>query len=403
MASSNAGRWIEQTGVVWLLYELTGSAILLGLVGICRSLPSIVFAPIAGVIADRVDQRRMLFATQASGLVASLVLGILILLGDVPFWIIYVQVAAQAAIAAFDTAVRQALFPRLVPRSGLAEAVTLNATAGRTSALIGPAIGGLLIAGFGEAAPFFANAMTFTVLIGAVTVMTGVVPRSRTAGSSFRGELAEGLRYIVRTPVLAGILKLEAAAGLFSMNAVMITIVAREMLEAGPQALGALLSAPALGATIGISSLVLIGHAQRQGRFLVVCTFAYAAALLVFALSGSYLFSFAALALIGMLDSLISVTRHSILQLSAPGRMRGRVMGNVMAVTRGFGPLSQTQSGLLAASLGPPLAVITAAAAMAVATGLGALADRSLWRFTREAVGTRSKLEEPAGAEGPLS
>lgn len=382
-ATTRFGRSMEDTGAVWLMYELTGSPILLGLLGISRAAPSILLSPIAGVLADRVDQRRLIFATQLLGLITSLTLGLLVVTGLVEFWHLYIQVAVQAAIEAFDGSVRLALYPRLVPRHQLTEAVTLNSTAGRTSQFLGPAAGGLAIANLGEAAPFLLNAGTFLALMGAVSAMRGIKPRTAAIGSSFRGELLEGMRYIMRAPVLRGLISLEVVIGIFQINPVIITIFARELLGTGPVELGILISAPALGAVVAIFGLVLLGHVRRQGRFVLYCAFAYTASLVAFALAGSFVLAYAALAFIGLCDALMTVTRHSVMQLAAPGHMRGRVMGNMGMVTRGVSPVAETQSGLLTAAMGPVLAVVAAAGALGIAAAITARTNRQLWQFSR--------------------
>ena len=175
--ASNAGKWIEQTGAVWIAYELTGNAFLLGLLGVTRAVPTILLTPFAGVIADRVDQRKLLFATQSAAMAASLALGVLVATGHVQLWELYLQVGVQAAINAVDAVARQSLFPRLIPRDHLVEAVTLQSMAARASNLVGPAIGGFAIAGLGEAAPFFLNAASFLALMGALALVTGISAR----------------------------------------------------------------------------------------------------------------------------------------------------------------------------------------------------------------------------------
>ncbi len=149
-ATSNTGRWIELTGTVWLVYSLTASPVLTGVLGLVRAVPSFLVSPLAGVVADRVDQRKLLFATQGLAMGAAAVLWILVITDRVELWHIYAQVAFQAGVSAVDGAVRQALFPRLVPADHLTEAVTLSSTAGRTSQLIGPLIGGAAIASLGR-------------------------------------------------------------------------------------------------------------------------------------------------------------------------------------------------------------------------------------------------------------
>lgn len=402
-AASNTGRWIELTGSVWLVYELTHSALLLGLLGIARSVPAFVLSPIAGVIADRVDQRRLLTVTQGLALVVSLGIGLLVATGHIQVWHIYLAVGLQTAITSFDTTARQTLFPRLVPRTQLSEAVTLTVTAGRLSKLVGPVVGGIAIASLGPASPFLLNAVTYLALMGAVAGMRGVEPVALEARTSFRSELTEGLRYILRAPVLSGLLKMEIIFGVLSMNPVMITIVASDGLDVGPVGLGGLLAAPALGSFVAIAWLLTAGHRSRQGRFSIVCTFAYAAALVVFALSRDYATSILALALLGSLDLLITVTRNSIMQLAAPSHMRGRVMANMGTITRGVGPLAETQSGLVAGITGAPLAIIGAAVALATAAAITVRANPALWRFslarTSDEPGAALQAEDPIGEE----
>jgi hypothetical protein len=263
--------------------------------------------------------------------------------------------------------------------------VTLSATAARSAALVGPSIGGVAIAVWGGAAPFLLNAATFPVLMAAVTWMRGVPPRPASASSSILGELTEGLHYILKAPVLSGLLKLEGAFAVFAMNAVMITIVARDVLGVGPEGLGALLSAPGLGSIFGLTFLIVLGQRRRQGRFVLLCSFAYAAALVGFAASRNFALSFVALVITGLFDVLQTVTRQSVMQLATPGRMRGRVVGNMRIVSSGLSSVAQVQSGILAGALGSPLAVVSAAAALAAIAGAIARTNRELWAFSREA------------------
>jgi MFS family permease len=338
--------------------------------------------PIAGVIADRVDQRRILLATQSLALVLSLSLGLLVVTGRVELWHIYVQSAAQSAVFAFDMTTRQALFPRLVPRARIVEAVTLQSLAGRTSAMIGPAIGGIIIATLGEAAPFLLSTVTNLVLIGGVAWMRNVPRVAARATASVRAELADGLRYMLATPVLAGVLKLEIVYALFQMNPVMVTIIGRDVLGVGPEALGALLAADGVGALVGIAILLTVGRRTRPGRFVILTTLAYAAALLGFAAAPAYAVAFAALVVAGMFDTLTATTRNSIMQLVAPPEMRGRVIGNHGLVVRGLPPLAQAQSGFLAGLIGGPWAIVGAAGVLVAGSVLAGRTNRALMTWS---------------------
>ncbi len=384
LTATNTGKWIETTGAVWVAYELSGDPVLLGLLGLVRGLPAVILTPFAGVIADRVDQRRLILFTQSLAGLTSLGLGLLILAGRVELWHLYLQVGVQATILTVDTTARQALFPRLVPRTQIVDSVTLVSAAVRSSGLVGPAIGGVAIAVLGDAFPFLLNAATFLVLMGAVTLMRGVEPRSAAAGSSFMGDLTEGFRYMLAAPVLNGLLKLEIVFALFQINPVIITIVGREVLGVGPQGLGGLLSALAAGALLGTGILIALGANNRPGRFVTLATIAYAAAMIAFAVGQSYIVAFAALVVIGVFDAWVSIIRNSIMQLGAPPRMRGRVMANQGTVVRGLGPLAQTQSGALAGLAGGPAAVIVAAASLAAAALVVARRNPSLWLFSRK-------------------
>jgi len=382
LATTNTGRWIELTGLVWLVYELTDSPFLVGLLGAARALPAFLLSPIAGVIADRMDQRLLLLATQALALIGSIALAVLVATGLIALWQIYFLVVVQASINCFDAAVRQTFFPRLVPWSVLPRAVTLSITANRVSKFLGPASGGFLIAGFGEASPFFVNAITFVGMILALLLMRPVAQSLPKSAGSFKKDMVEGFGYIMSRPVMSGILKLEIAFGLFEMNPAMIAIIGREILDVGPEALGLLISAPALGSFVGIVWLLMVRRTRRQGRFSLVCMMAYSGVLAALAVSSNFTISFLALSMIGVLEVLVTVTRSTIMQLAAPGHMRGRLMANMGTVTRGVGPLAETQSGLLASLLGSTPAVMTAAGVVGLAATFTALFNRDLWAFS---------------------
>jgi MFS family permease len=402
LAVSNTGRWAELTGAVWLMYELTESAFLLGLLGLSRSLPAIVLSPIAGVVADRMDQRRLLIITQLAGLATSVSLVILVMTAHIAPWQICVQVAVQASIASFDSACRQALFPRLAPRAYLAEAVTLSHTAMRLSALAGPAIAGYAIVGLGVASPFVLNTGTYVPLVTAILLMRGIVPRTVAPESSMRTELRDGWRYIRASPVLISLLKLELIFGVLQMNPVMITIFGREVLGVGPERLGWLIAAPAVGSIASVVILITMGQARRQGRAILTAQMFYAVILVLMSFTSFYAAAFAALAAIGLLDSYASVTRASVAQMSVPGRMRGRIMANFGMVTRGTAPLAQAQSGLTAAILGTPLTLLAAGLTLGAAAVAIARLDPTLWRFVRSD-GGRQATDTPVEPPPPPS
>jgi hypothetical protein len=263
--------------------------------------------------------------------------------------------------------------------------VTLQSTAARASSLIGPAIAGLAIATYGEAAPYFLHAAMYLPLMAALVPIRRLIGRLSPSISSFRGDLVDGFRRLREEPLLNGLLRLELVFALLQANTVIITIVAVELLGAGPEGLGLLLAAPSLGAVLGITGLLGFGPVRRQGRFVIVTMVAYAATLVMFAVSTAYALSFIVLALNGMFDAFLSITRNSMVQLAAPARMRGRLMANMATVSRGISPISEAVSGLLAGAVGARFALAAAAAGLAVAAGVTARGNRAVWAFAIDA------------------
>jgi MFS family permease len=394
---SMSGTWIELTATTWLLYQLTDSPFLLGLGGIFRAAPIFAFALLGGTVADRVERRRLLLITQSSSVVTSLVLGTLVISGQVAFWHIYVISLLNATIAAFDAPGRQSLFPTLVPRGQLQNAITLNSMLFRSSNLIGPAVAGVLIARVGLASPFFVNAVSYFAIIAGLLAMRipAVVPRAR---GSIRGELVGGLRYVRASAILPLILAIEASLSVFGHNQALITIFARDVLGTDAEGLGLLLSAIGAGAIAGMVLLIFVGDVRRKGAFMLGAGAVYAAMLLIFAWSRSFTLSLAVLALLGFADATWGTMRNAIAQLAAEDVYRGRVMSLIVIVSRGLTNASQLQTGVATALVGAPgAATIGAVVIGGVVAAVAARADR-LRHF--RAAAPRGKLAEAAEAGG---
>jgi MFS family permease len=374
---------MEQVATTWVLYDLTGSAVLAGLNGVFRAAPFLILTPFAGALADRVNQRHLLLVTQSLGMLNSLALGLLILSGNAQPWHLYVQTFAQTAVTAFDVTGRQAMFPRLVARRHIQAAVTLNSTAARTSNFVGPVIAGWLIIGVGNAAPFLANAASFLVLIAMLLLMRDRGRPAR-AAAPFRADLLEGLRYVARSPLLSGILKLEASVALFSVNPAILAIFAREVLHAGADGLGVLLSAMAAGGLLGNGLLIWVATVHRKGRVILAGGALYAVCLLGLAATSTLAFAAAVLVIAGMGDSAIAAMRNAALHLGARPALRGRTVAAMVTIRRGLQPLSQTQSGTVAGLLGAPAALGIAGLAMLVAVITATVRGAALRDFSSD-------------------
>lgn len=390
---SQCGSWMEQTLTTWLLYEITGSPLLLGLNGVIRAVPIFAFGLLAGTIADRVDRRRLLLFTQGGTAFTSLALGAVVATGQVQIWHIYAAGAINATLGAFDAPARRAMYLTLVPRSELQNANTLNAGLFRIARLIGPSLAGILIVAVGPAVPYFVNAVSFLAIIGALLIMRTPPIFERVRGSLW-AETVEGVRYTLGKRVLAHLMVLETIHSLFGANTALVTIFAKDVLHVGPEGLGLLLSALGAGALFGTGSLIVIGDVLRKGRWMMLAGYGYTTAFAVFAWSASFELAAAALAFIGLADTWWATMRNSIFQLQAEEAYRGRTLSALLLVGRGMAQASQLQTGVAVEALGPPVAA-TVGAAVIAATILGVNALDDEVRSFRD---TRTVTEVPTDA-----
>jgi MFS family permease len=384
--TSQLGSWIEMTAVSWILYEMTDSPLLLGLSGLFRATPMIALGLFGGAIADRVPKRVLLLLTESTMMVASLVMGILAATGKLQFWHLYLLSVVSGTLSAFSVPSRHALFAGLVPRSSMQSAVTFNSVAVRSGGFIGPSIAGLALAYGGYSVPFFLNAASFLGMLVALAAMrlppikADAAPRTSLA----RG-MTEGVEFVWRTPMLKVALALELATGLFGHNSALVTILARDVLHAGPEGLGLLLSAIGAGAFLGMGLLVAF-EVQRHGRLILTIGAMYTVLWAAVGLSHWLWLSTALLFALGIADGVWSVTRNTIAQLVVTNALRGRVMSVVMLVTRGSAQLGRVQSGALVGLIGGPAAVLVGASVIGAAV-------LSCWRV--RAANYSGKLTEP--------
>ena len=390
---SQSGTFIELTATTYLLYAITSSPLLLGLGGLTRAVPILTLTLYGGALADRIDRRRLLMATQSAQVITSLVMGALVISGTIQFWHIYVIGFLNATLSAFDAPARNSLYPSLIPRSEFQNAVTLNAVIFRLATLVGPAIAGVLIAAVSPAAPFFVNAASYFALIFALVAIRTKMPRSAGPRVSIGSAMVGGLRYAMRSPILPLVLLIEAILSIFGHNSALITIFARDVLFVGPQGLGLLLSAIGAGAIVGTIFLIGFGEIRRKGALMIAAGLLYAAALAAFSVSSSFALSMAVLFVVGLADSFWGAMRNTIVQLAATDAFRGRVMSLITFTSRGLTNGSQIETGAIVSAAGPPLAGVINALVILAAVAAIALRSARLRDFTSSA---HVDLAEPA-------
>jgi MFS family permease len=348
---SNVGTWMQMTATNWLLYQLTDSPFQLGLNGIFRAVPAIFLGLISGTFADRYDRKRLLLWTQLALALLSLGLAILDDSGSIQAWQIYAFTFISAAVGSFDGPARQALFPSLVPRSVLPNAIALNSLLWKGAALLGPSLGGIAISLLGTSGAFYANAGSFLVVVVALLMMRSSSPAAEKRHDFF-GEMKDGFTYMVSKPIILGVMLMEAVSSVFGLDHAMLTIFASDVFRVGAHGFGFLQSSRGLGAVIGSSLFIGMGQQPAQGKILIVAAILYGVGFAAFGVAPSFGLAVILLAMVGATDAIWSAARGTILQLTTPERFRGRVMGVFQLSNRGLHPLGQTETGLMVPLIG---------------------------------------------------
>jgi MFS family permease len=348
---SNVGTWMQMTATNWLLYQLTNSPLQLGLNGIFRAVPAIFLGLISGTFADRVDRKRLLLWTQLALALLTLGLAILDNSGSIQAWQIYAFTFISASIGSFDGPARQALFPSLVPRFVLPNAVALNSLLWKGAALLGPSLGGIAISLLGTSGAFYANAANFLAVVVALMMMRSYSPAAEKRHDFF-GEMKDGFTYMVSKPIILGIIVMEAVSSVFGLDHAMLTIFASDVFRVGAHGFGFLQSSRGLGAVIGSSLFIGMGQQPAQGKILLVAAILYGVGFAAFGIAPSFGLAVILLAMVGATDAIWSAARGTILQLTTTERFRGRVMGVFQLSNRGLHPLGQTETGLMVPLIG---------------------------------------------------
>ena len=348
---SNVGTWMQMTATNWLLYQLTDSAFQLGLNGLFRAVPAIFLGLISGTFADRYDRKRLLLWTQLALALLTLGLAVLDHSGSIQAWQIYAFTFISAAVGSFDGPARHALFPSLVPRSALPNAVALNSVLWKGAALLGPSLGGIAISLLGTSGAFYANAASFLAVVIALTMMRSYTPPAEKPHDFLR-EMKDGFTYMVSKPIIVGVLVMEAVSSIFGLDNAMLTIFASDVFHVGAHGFGFLQSSRGLGAVIGSSLFIGMGQQPAQGKILTIAAILYGVGFAAFGVAPSFVLAIILLAMVGATDAIWSAARGTILQLTTPERFRGRIMGLFQLSNRGLHPLGQTETGLMVPLIG---------------------------------------------------
>jgi MFS family permease len=352
------GTWMQMVAQSWLIYRLTGSAALLGLIGFASQVPVFLLAPLGGVIADRMDRQRVLIVTQAAMMVLAFVLAGLTLGGVVAVWHIFALASLLGLANAFDIPARQAFVIEMVERDDLVNAIALNSSMVNGARVVGPAVAGIVVAAVGEGWCFLINAVSYVAVIAAlVNMRVGTRPAVHGRASAW-DSIVEGFVYAWQTAPVRALLLLLGLVSLMGMPySVLMPIIADQVLEGGPNAYGLLMSASGVGALAGAASLTMRQHVRGLGRWVAFSASGFGVSLIAFSFSRSLWVSALLLVPAGFCMMVEMAASNTLIQSMIPDRVRGRVMAVYSMMFMGMAPLGALLAGALAAPLGAPATV----------------------------------------------
>jgi len=353
MFVSLVGTWVQNVAQSWLVFQLTDSAFLLGVVGFLGSIPIFLLSLFGGVLADRVDKRNILIFTQICFMLLAFLLAFLTQFQLIKPQQIMAIALLNGVIMAFDAPARQAIVVELVGREHIFNAIALNSVAFNSSRFIGPAIAGVLISVIGMSGCFYLNGISFLAVIVALFWIKPVKNRAAQKNNSALNDLKEGILFICRNRLILGLLSIVAAVSLFGISyVILMPVVADNVLAVGVKGLGLLISSAGLGALAGALALTRLGDFKYKGRLLASSVFSFSLSLIIFSLSRNYLLSVFSLIFIGCSSVIAIALINTLLQVNVPDEFRGRVMSLFMITFAGIMPFGSLISGGLAQGMG---------------------------------------------------
>jgi len=354
---SLVGTWMTRVATSWLVYRLTNSALLLGVVGFAGQIPSFILAPFAGVLVDRWDRHRLLIVTQVLALLQSLAMALLTMTGAIKMRHIIVLSVVQGLINAFDMPARQAFVVEMVDRrEDLANAIALNSSMVNAARLLGPSIGGGVIAALGEGWCFMIDAISYLAVVGSLIAMRiGRRLAQPNTDANILQQLREGWSYATRFAPIRNILLLLAFVSLVGMPyTVLMPVFANEVLHGGPNTLGVLMAASGVGALTGAVFLAARKTGLGLGKFIPMMAGAFGAGLIAFSFSRVLWLSLVLMVVTGMGFMVQMAVSNTVLQTIVDEDKRGRVMSFYTMSFMGTAPFGSLLAGILAERIGSP-------------------------------------------------
>lgn len=380
---SEIGNQMQTVAVAWQVYEMTRNPASLGLIGLANFLPIIMFSLIGGLVADKMDRKKLLLLSQGAQAILALSLFAVSFLHLVNPYMIYAILVLVATAQSFSIPARQSVIPHLVPKELFMNAVSLGTLQFQSATMIGPAIAGFLIGGVGVSIVYFINAISFLFFMGALlTVNVSLQKHDPNDVRLNVSSIWEGIRFVISTPILYLTMILDFLATFFGTATILMPVFAKDVLHVGAQGLGLLYSAPAIG---GVAAGLLIAAMHhrivRQGPVIVAAVVLYGVATIGFGLSKVFLVSLVFLVLVGFGDMTSTIIRNTIRQLVTPDHLRGRMASVTRIFFQGGPQLGEMEAGFLAKAIGGPASVVVGGAGVVIITLLVALKSKALRNY----------------------
>ncbi len=357
MLASFIGIHLQLVARNWLVYEMTGSALALGIVIAAWGFPILLLSLYGGAVADRLKKRDLLIVTQVANGIITLIIAILIATGGIALWHLIAAAALTGIIFAFHVPARLAIIPELVQKREILNAIALNSTGMNLSRFVGFAIGGALLGAIGVAGVYYVVVFCFFVSAALLFMLPVVEKVRQRAVTSIKVDLVEGLRYIYHSPLIRSLLAMafvSIAFGLPYMN--LMPVFAVDIFDVGEFGLGFLLGMAGLGSLIGSLILASLGDFRRKGLLCIGLAFGFGAAVALFGFSDSYPLSLVLLIAVGLLGAGYLAVNNTLIQSKVPHEMLGRVM-SIYVMTFAMMPLGTLPLGAVSEAIGAQLAI----------------------------------------------
>lgn len=362
------GTWMQRIALGWLVYRVTHSTFLLGLVGFSGQIPSLILAPFGGVIADRWNRHRFLVITQSMAMLQAFILTFLVFTNLIKIWEIVVLSLFLGAINAFDMPVRQSFLIEMIDdRKDLGNAIALNSSMVNGARLLGPSIAGLILTAAGEGICFLVNGISYIAVIVSLLLMTIVAKPPKPRNSKIWHELKDGFRYAFGFAPLRAILLMLGLISLMGMPyTVLMPVFARDILKGGPETLGFLMGAAGVGALTGAVYLASRKSILGLGKMIPIASSLFGLGLMMFSFSHVFAFSLAMMLITGFGQMVQMATSNTLLQTLSDDDKRGRIMSMYALAFMGMTPIGSLMAGSLASKIGVQWTVFIAGASCIV-------------------------------------